>query len=162
MLRAVAALRTQFTTLIWEVIGEGPEENRLRKLAEDMGVTDCIRFHGRQSRSNVAAAFRRCTVFALPSHYEGLGCVYLEAMASGKAAVGCLGQGIEEVIRHGENGWLVPPGRLTDLTEGLRVLLRDEVRRRQIGAAARETVLQSYTLAHQAERLLSIYRECFS
>jgi glycosyltransferase involved in cell wall biosynthesis len=88
-----------------------------------------------------------------------LGCVYLEAMASGRAAIGCVGQGIEEVIRHGENGWLVPPNGREELIEGLRVLLRNDSRRRQIGAAARETILQSYTVGHQAQRLQAIYRE---
>ena len=42
---------------------------------------------------------RRATVFALPSRYEGLGCVYLEAMSAGKPVIACQGQGIEEVIR---------------------------------------------------------------
>ena len=118
-----------------------------------------IRFRGRQNRTEVAEGCRRCTVFALPSHYEGLGCVYLEAMASGKVAIGCVGQGIEEVIQHGQNGWLVPPNGLEELIEGLRVLLRSDLLRRQIGAAARDTVLRSLTLAHQAQRLLTVYRE---
>jgi glycosyltransferase involved in cell wall biosynthesis len=98
-------------------------------------------------------------VFALPSSYEGLGCVYLEAMASGKAAIGCLGQGIEEVIRHDENGWLIRAGACEELTEGLRVLLRDASRRARIGSAARDTILQSFTLAHQARALRSVYEE---
>ncbi len=159
ILHALAALRPEFPDLTCEVIGEGPELNRIRALAEKLGVLTSIRFQGRQNRAEVAEACRRCTVFALPSRYEGLGCVYLEAMASGKVAIGCVGQGIEEVIRHGENGWLVPPNGREELIEGLHVLLRDDSRRRQIGAAARETVLQSFTLAHQAQRLLAIYRE---
>jgi teichuronic acid biosynthesis glycosyltransferase TuaC len=162
MLRAVAALRSEFPKLVWEVIGDGPELNRIRSLAENLDLTSSIRFHGRQSRTAVAEAFRRCTVFALPSHYEGLGCVYLEAMVSGKVAIGCSGQGIEEIIRHGENGCLVPPNGLVQLSDGLRVLLQNASRRREIGAAARETILQSFTVAHQAERVLSIYRECLS
>jgi glycosyltransferase involved in cell wall biosynthesis len=156
---ALAVLRSDFPELIWEVIGDGPELNRIRALAERLGVLTRIRFQGRQNRAEVAAACRNCTVFVLPSRYEGLGCVYLEAMASGKVAIGCVGQGIEEVIRHGENGWLVPPNGREELIERLRVLLRDDSQRRQIGAAARETILQSYTLAHQAQHLMAIYQE---
>ena len=159
IVQALAALRPEFPELTWEVIGEGPEWNRIRALAERLGVLTRIRFRDRQNRPEVAEACRNCSVFVLPSRYEGLGCVYLEAMASGKVAIGCVGQGIEEVIRHGENGWLVPPNGREELIEGLRVLLRDDSRRRQIGAAARETILQSYTLGHQAQRLLAIYRE---
>jgi glycosyltransferase involved in cell wall biosynthesis len=159
VVHALAALRPEFPELTWEVIGEGPELNRIRALAEKLGVLTSIRFQGRQNRAEVAEACRRCTVFALPSGYEGLGCVYLEAMASGKVAIGCVGQGIEEVIRHGENGWLIPANGGAELIDGLRVLLREEARRGQIGAAARETVLQSFTLGHQAQRLLAVYRE---
>ena len=156
---ALAALRPEFPALTWEVIGEGPETTRIRALGEKLGVLSSMRFRGRQDRTAVAEACRSCTVFVLPSRYEGLGCVYLEAMACGKVAIGCEGQGIEEVIRHGENGWLVPPNGRHELIEGLRVLLRDGVRRAQIGAAARHTILQSYTLAHQAQRLQTIFQE---
>ena len=156
---ALASLRPEFPGIIWEVIGDGPELSRLRELAEKLGVQASIRFRGRQNRASVAQACRQCTVFVLPSRYEGLGCVYLEAMASGKVAVGCLRQGIEEVIEHGKNGWLVPPDGREELIEGLRTLLRDDSRRKQIGAAAREIILQSFTLQHQAHRLLDIYRE---
>jgi glycosyltransferase involved in cell wall biosynthesis len=159
MVRALAAVAPDFPELTWEVIGEGPELNRIRALAEQLGVINIIRFRGRQNRAEVAEACRRCTVFVLPSYYEGLGCVYLEAMASGKVAIGCVGQGIDEVIRHGENGWLVPPNGLEELIDGLRVLLGNDLLRRQIGVAARDTVLQSFTLAHQAQRLLTVYRE---
>lgn len=159
IVQALAALRQEFPQLKWEVIGEGPEVGRLRSLAERLGVLPAIFFRGRQVRTVVAEAFRKCSVFVLPSRSEGLGCVYLEAMASGKVAVGCSGQGIEEIIRHGENGWLVPPEGQSELIEGLRVLLRDRVRRTQIGVAARATITQSLTLQHQAGRLLEIYRE---
>jgi len=159
MVHALAGLRPEFPGITWQVIGEGPEWNRIRVLAEGLGVLNSIRFQGRRSRAEVAEACRRCTVFVLPSRYEGLGCVYLEAMASGKPAIGCLGQGIEEVIRHGENGWLIPSNGREDLVNGLQLLLRDEALRRRIGTSARETILQSFTLEHQAQRLLTIYRE---
>jgi glycosyltransferase involved in cell wall biosynthesis len=159
IVHAMAALQPEFPGMVWEVIGEGPELNRIRELAGRLGVLNNIRFQGRRSRGEVAEACRRCTVFVLPSRYEGLGCVYLEAMASAKPAIGCLGQGIDEVIRHGENGWLVPTDGQEELIEGLRVLLRDDALRRRIGSSARDTILQCFTLEHQAQRLLAIYRE---
>ena len=159
IVQALAALQPEFPELTWEVIGDGPELTRLRQLAETLGVLASIRFRGRQSRKEVAEACRRCSLFVLPSRYEGLGCVYLEAMASGKVAVGCRGQGIEEVIRHGENGWLVPAEGRQELIEGLRLLLKDDALRQRIGAAARDTILQSFTLRHQAQRLQAIYQE---
>ena len=103
---------------------------------------------------------RRCVVFALPSRYEGLGCVYLEAMATGKPAIGCRGQGIAEIIRHGSNGFLVGPDNEKELALALAMLLRDKPRRDALGSAARDAVLDRLTLAHQAENFARIYREC--
>ena len=158
VVRAMAAILPEFPTLVWEVIGDGPELNRIRSLADRLGVLPSIRFRGRLDRHVVAQACRDCTIFVLPSRYEGLGCVYLEAMACGKAAIGCTGQGIAEVIRHGESGWLVSPDGAQGLVEGMRVLLGDNERRRQIGVAARSTVLQSFTLAHQAQKLFGLFQ----
>jgi glycosyltransferase involved in cell wall biosynthesis len=125
-------------------------------------IADRVQFLGRQSRLVVAQAMRRCAVFALPSRYEGLGCVYLEAMASGKPAIACRGQGIEEIIQHGNNGWLVEQGNLRELTEVLSQLLRDSGLRARIGAEARAAILARFTLAHQAQATAELYRSCLA
>jgi hypothetical protein len=103
---------------------------------------------------------RNCVLFALLSRYEGLGCVYLEAMSAGKPAIGCRGQGIAEIIQQGSNGFLVGPDNEKELTLVLSMLLGDEQRRSNLGRAGRQTILEGFTLAHQAERLARIYREC--
>lgn len=159
LIRVVAALRPDFPALTLEIVGRGPEQSRLQVLAQQLGIGNRVRFLGGQSRQQVAAAMRRCTVFALPSRYEGLGCVYLEAMSAGKPVIGCRGQGIAEIIQHGSNGFLVGPDNEKELTLALAMLLRDEPRRRNLGAAARDTILERLTLAHQAESLARIFRE---
>lgn len=102
---------------------------------------------------------RNCTVFVLPSRYEGLGCVYLEAMSCGKPVIACHGQGIDEIIHHGRNGWLIPVDGLTQLVQGLEFLLGDVQLRARIGEAARQTILSSLTLSHQAQNLLKVYED---
>lgn len=160
LIRAVGTLAPEFPGLVLEIIGEGTERFRLETLTQKLGIVERVHFLGRQSRQQVAAAMRRCAVFALPSRYEGLGCVYLEAMSVGRPAIGCRGQGIAEIIQHGSNGFLVGPDNERELTLALGMLLRDEVRRRNFGAAARDTILERLTLEHQAESLARIYREC--
>jgi teichuronic acid biosynthesis glycosyltransferase TuaC len=159
LVRAVATLAQDFPELRLEIIGEGPERSRLQALARELRVADCIVFLGRQPRNEIAAAMRRCTIFVLPSRYEALGCVYLEAMSSGKPAIGCRGQGIAEIIQHGFNGFLVGPDNEKELTLAMAMLLRDAPRRDNLGRAARDTILDRFTLAHQAENLARIYRE---
>ena len=160
LLRAVASLAPEFPSLSLEIIGEGPEKPRLKDLAKSVKIADRVFFLGRQPRRQVASAMKRCTLFALPSRYEGLGCVYLEAMAACKAVIGCRGQGIAEVIQHGVNGFLVGPDNERELTLALAMLLHDQRRRNSLGAAARDTILDRLTLAHQAGNLARIYREC--
>jgi teichuronic acid biosynthesis glycosyltransferase TuaC len=142
-----------------DIIGDGPEKARLQSLAHQLQVADRIRWLGRVSRGEVARLLRECVLFVLPSSYEGLGCVYLEAMSSGKVAIGCRGQGIEEVIRHGSNGCLIDPGNVDQLATSLSTLLGNPGLRESIGAQARHTILSGLTLQHQAERLLRVYRE---
>ena len=160
LIRAVAPLVTEFQTLAVEIIGEGSERTRLESVSAELGIAERVHFLGRQSRQQVAAAMGRCTIFALPSRYEGLGCVYLEAMSTGRAVIGCRGQGIAEVIRHGSTGLLVGPDNEKELSLSLAFLLRDQVRRQNLGAAARDTILDRFTLQQQAENLARIYREC--
>jgi teichuronic acid biosynthesis glycosyltransferase TuaC len=160
LLRALAAVLPKYPDISVEIIGDGAEHHRLARLADDCMVAGKVRFLGRQSRKQVAEAMRRCVVFALPSRYEGLGCVYLEAMSTGRPVIACRGQGIDGVIQHRSNGWLVDPDNLQELITALSALLQNLQLRRQIGQAARRTILHSLTTTHQADQLATLYREC--
>jgi glycosyltransferase involved in cell wall biosynthesis len=83
-------------------------------------------------------------------------------MATGKPVIGCRGQGIAEVIRHGRNGLLVGCDNEGELTLAISMLLRDEPGRCKMSIAARETILDRFTLTQQAENLARVYRECIS
>ncbi len=159
LVRAASSLTSEFPSLRWEFIGPGLERSRLHNLAQQLGVEEYVRFLGFQSRRQIAEAMRRCSIFALPSLCDGLGKFYLEAMSTGKAVIGYRGQGIAEIVQHGSNGFLVGTDNERELTLALAMLLRDESYRRNLGMAARDTVLERFTLAHQAEGLARIYRE---
>jgi len=158
VLRALGKLTHAFPTVQCRVIGEGPDGDRLEGLVHELGIKQRVQFLRRQSRSEVAQAMRRCSVFALPSRNEALGCVYLEAMACGKPVIGCRGQGIDGVIEHGRNGWLIPGGGLEELVQELSALFRSPELCVRVGAAARQTILKKFTLSHQAEQLIALYR----
>jgi len=159
LIRSIASISSEFPSLTLNVIGAGPELSRLQDLTARLNLSERTRFLGRRSRKEVADAMRQSTIFALPSGYEGLGCVYLEAMSTGKPVIGCRGQGIAEVIQQGRNGFLVGPDNEKELALALGMLLRDGTLRHNLGTAARETILDRFTLDQQAERLLRIYRE---
>jgi teichuronic acid biosynthesis glycosyltransferase TuaC len=162
VLRALGNLRFSFPQLRCRIIGEGPDRARFEALVRELGIEQKVQFVGRQSRAEVAEAMRRCSIFALPSWNEGLGCVYLEAMACGKPVVACRGQGIEELIEHGKNGWLIPVDGIEQLAHGLSTLLESPELCARIGAAGRRTILEKLTLSHQAQHLARIYRQAIA
>lgn len=79
--------------------------------------------------------YRDCDVFAAPSIYESFGLVYLEAMAHGKPAIGCLAGGVPEVVVDGATGLLIPPGDSAALARAILKLAQDEPLAEQMGAA---------------------------
>jgi len=159
VLRAIHRLSENFPQLQCRIIGEGADRARLETLATTIGIRQRIHFMGRRTRAAVADAMRNCTVFVLPSRSEGLGCVYLEAMACAKPVIACRGQGIEEIIEHQKNGWLISPDNLNDLSQALSTLLGSPESSSRLGQAARQTILNGLTLAHQAHNLATLYRQ---
>jgi teichuronic acid biosynthesis glycosyltransferase TuaC len=158
VLRALEKLKSRFPRVRCRIVGEGPDRERLEALVRNLPLSSQVEFVSRQSRVELANAMRRCSIFALPSWNEGLGCVYLEAMACAKPVIGCAGQGIEDVIEHGRNGWLVPRQALDKLVEALATLLASHELRSRIGDSARQIVVEKFTLSHQAQRLAGVYR----
>jgi teichuronic acid biosynthesis glycosyltransferase TuaC len=159
VLQAMAQLSSQFPGLNCQIIGEGPDQNRFANLARDLGISHRVVFMGRQDRESVANAMRACTVFALPSRFEGLGCAYLEAMACAKPVIACEGQGIGEIIQHGHNGWLIPPDGVQQMAQALSQLLGSVDLRARIGAHARQTITSGLTMTDQVRRLNDVYRD---
>jgi glycosyltransferase involved in cell wall biosynthesis len=160
LLRAFARVLRDVPDCSLEIIGDGPEREKLGDLAAKLGIANRVHFYGRRGRDYVAEAMRQSALFVLPSSYEGLGCVYLEAMACAKPAIGCRGQGIEQVIEHGKSGMLVTPDNEHELTDAMLTLLRDKEMRQRMGTNARAVILDRLTLSHQAQQLADVYRGC--
>jgi teichuronic acid biosynthesis glycosyltransferase TuaC len=159
LIRATASLPKEFPSISLEIIGDGRERSRLQSLVKEQGLANVVHFPGVQSHTEVATAMRRCTLFVLPSQSEGVECMSLAAMACGRPVIGCRGQGISEVIQHGTNGFLVGLRNEKELTLAMGMLLREQQRRQNLGTAARDSILDRFTVAQQAESLRRIYRE---
>jgi len=105
----------------WEyrIIGDGPQRPVLEAAARQYGVTDRVHFTGELPHAQVLEALREVHVFVMVSAPETFGLTYLEAMARGAMVVGARGEGIDGVVRHGENGYLCEPRRTGDLESTL-------------------------------------------
>lgn len=106
---------------------------------------------------DVAPYLQAADIFVLPSVAEGLSVAMLEAMSTGLAVLVTNVGGASEVIVHGQNGWIVPPGDLPGFVEALQVLLSDGGLRLRLGEAARRTILQNYSVDKVASLLFDLY-----
>jgi len=145
VLRALWLLRDTHPAR-WVVVGDGPERPRLEALARELGLDGRVEFRGALPHAEAVAAARDAAAFVLPSVDEAFGVAYVEAMAGGVPAVGSRGEGgPEDIAAAGEGIRLVPPGDPEALAAELRGLLEDPGWRRELGEAARRTVLAEFT-----------------
>lgn len=156
-LRAIKVLVDKgYENIRLKLIGRGPLEQELKDLAKELDIEQYVDFVGYIPYEDVAKQLQNSDIFVLPSWYEALGCVYLEAMACGVPAIGCRNNGIDEVIEHKKTGCLADNQSLEQLVDCLEYLL-DEENRRSAGKAAREAVVQQYTWTDSGKTLLSAY-----
>ncbi len=143
LLRA-AALAAQRVDQMFrlEFVGDGPERHSLRSLAARVGLADRVTFLPWQTRENLLARYHGAHIFALFSHEEPFGIVVLEAMGCGLPIVATRTSGPEELVLHGQNGFLVPPGDEQALAGALVTLLTDDALRTRMGACSRGRAAQ--------------------
>ena len=154
LIRAVALLDQPWRL---ELIGTGPDERRLRALARELGVAERVTFTGfLGNKDDVRQYFRRCTVFALASAFEGLPLALLEAMSCGAPAVGADIPAIAEVIEDGVNGALVPLGSPERLAEGIATV---GARREQYSEAARDSIVRRFGADRMGTELERLVRD---
>jgi glycosyltransferase involved in cell wall biosynthesis len=121
------------------------------------GLSDRITFVDSPSRDELVALYRSASVFALPSHEEGFGMVVLEAMSCGIPVVSTRSGGPDAIIQDGRDGFLVPLDDATAFADRLSRLLSDEALNREMGSAARHTIVDRYDMHLAGDVLLRIY-----
>jgi phosphatidylinositol alpha 1,6-mannosyltransferase len=115
------------------LVGEGPMRDELRKELPN------AHFTGQQSGADLSIWFASADVFVFPSTTETLGNVVLEALASGLPAVVVDRGGPQDLVSHGENGFVARANDITSIGEYVRLLLEDEQLRRRMSAQARDS-----------------------
>lgn len=136
--------------------GQGELEAELRQYAAQIDTKQRIHFLGQQS--DIPSLLANLDIFVLPSLYEGLSFAVLEALASGCAVVASAVDGTVELIKHGQNGLLVPPEAPEALAQALIELLSQPEKRQALQKAARQTILENYEQKHMLERTFALYQ----
>lgn len=140
------------------IVGFGQEEENLRKLSIECGISDNIIFVNGK-RHKLASYLANMDIFCITSRVEGLGLVLMEAMAAGSACIGVNVGGIGEIIDNMENGILVKPGDIYELSQTIKRLVNDSVLRKKLAFNARKKALADFTIEESAEKTFNVYKE---
>lgn len=157
-LTAFARLADDYPDATLTIVGIGEMEAQLRARIAEMGLERRVTLTGGLPHAQVLARMAESDLFVLPSWGEGYGIVYIEAMAAGCIAVGAKGEGIEDTITDGVNGFLVPAGDEKATERVMRTVFED----RGAYAALRERGRQdarALTWARNAQTVEDIYFE---
>jgi glycosyltransferase involved in cell wall biosynthesis len=157
LLRAWAKIQDSCDDWELDIYGVG-DQTPYRHIFQELGVDD-RRCHLHNSISDVKEAYLRSSLFALPSRFEGFSLVAIEAMACGLPVVSYdCENGPRNIIRDGQNGFLVHPFDVDVFADRLLMLIRDEELRHKMGAEARQSSRQ-YQIEDIALRWKSLFEE---
>ncbi|MEQ8144283.1 glycosyltransferase family 4 protein [Streptomyces sp. OP7] len=163
LIRAMPAILAAEPDAVLLIVGGGPYEKDLRRLAADTGVAASVRFTGSVPWSELPAHYGAGDVFAMPCRtrrggldVEGLGIVYLEASATGLPVVAGDSGGAPDAVLDGETGWVVRGDSPTDTADRITTLLADPELRASMGRRGREWVEQKWRWDLLADHLKAL------
>ena len=148
---ALALMRTPSVRL--RLVGDGEDRAAIERLVTTLGLDGRVELSG--FRTEPAPDLRAADVVVIPSRYDGMALILLEAMACGAAIVATRVPGTSAL---GEAGQLVPVEDPKSLAEAVDALLADPQRRRQLGAVARKRAVEDYSLQRSLQAILILWQ----
>ena len=154
---AEARRRAPEIAMVLQLVGDGPERERIGAVVRDAHLTGDVQFLG--ARADLTHVLRGADLFLLPSESESFGLAALEAMSCGVPVVASRVGGVPEVIVDGESGLLAPVGDVAGMATHVLRLLTDAPLRARFSRAARERAVTAFPLDAIVTRYESLYRE---
>jgi len=138
--------------------GKGELKGKLKEKIKEKKLQDKVVFLGQVGGEKLIQLYQNTMIFVLPSHYEGLPLVLLEAMSCGLPVVVTNVSGCVEVVKHEYNGLLVSPKSPEKMAGAIAMLLEDEELRKKLGKNARKTIEEKYTWDSVTDRVEKCYK----
>jgi glycosyltransferase involved in cell wall biosynthesis len=158
LIRAFKEVKKDINRARLIIVGEGPLDNMLHDLVDSLGLSDSVLFTGFQM--DVAAIISSFDVAVLPSYFEGMGRVLLEAMAMEKPVVASRVGGIPDLVKDNVNGLLITPGDVKGLADALKKLLNDKGLANIMGRDGRKGISDKFSADAMIRSISNIYIEC--
>jgi glycosyltransferase involved in cell wall biosynthesis len=157
-IEAAARVLPREKDVMFLIVGEGPEEERLRARVASLGLAERVKLLG--FREDLLSVFRSLDLFVIPS-VEGdtIPQVLMQALAVGLPVVSTTVGSIPDVVRDGQTGFVVGPRNADALAERILTLLADAELRTEMGRRGRMLVEQEYSLDRMLDRLEEVYEK---
>ena len=137
------------------LVGDGPDRGKVERHCYECDTCDQITFLGHLPA--VEDVLAGADLFLLPSETESFGLAALEALSCEVPVIASDVGGLPEVVRSGENGYLLPVGDVDAMSEAALELLTDDDKRRRFGAAGRRWAVEEFS----EEKVLDLYRDVY-
>lgn len=155
LLRALAVTTSKVSL---DVIGDGPDEERLKALAGQLEIGDRVNWIGALPQQKLRDYYRSATALVVPSINEGLGLVAVEAQLCETPVIAFDSGGLADVVSNGRTGLLIEDISASALAEGIDSLLASSDRGASLGAAGRLHALATFAPESVARRYATLYR----
>ncbi len=157
-LLAIKTLQKQFSNFRWLIVGEGPQQEEIIFHIHNLQLQDHVQLLGKKNTDDILLLYKQADCFFLPSVYEGIANVALEAMSMQLPVVSTRSGGMDEVITHGINGFLADVYNSEYLAEYLLLLANDEQARTIFGKNARSRVIEKFAIDTQVQVFENVYK----
>ena len=158
LIQAMPKIKEEHPEVKLHIVGEGNIKQNLKDLATKLEIEDKVIFHGYVAHENLAAMYRKSSVFVLPSVCkENAPNAIIEAMSQGTPVITTNMGGQEELVENGVNGLLVNPGDPRDLAEKICITLNDKELARKMGEKGIKIIKSEHTPEKHLRRLIEIY-----
>lgn len=157
LISAFKKIRQEITNARLVIVGEGHLYEQLASHVTELGLRESVVFTG--FIENVPQIVSTFDVAVLPSLFEGMGRVVLEAMAMAKPVVASRVGGIPDLVDHGRNGFLVNPGDVDALAESIMKILRDKGLAKSMGKAGQEKIGEKFSADYMVRAMDRLYQE---
>ena len=153
LIRAFAQIKQQLPEHVLVLVGDGPERATLTAEAECLGLAGRIFFLGGLSGGAYNNMLAAIDIYVQPSVFEGLPRTVLDAMYMGKAIIASDANGNREAIKHGENGYLIPPQDADALAQAIMLMVNDAALRTTCAECAAQDVRLHFDMRRQLKKI---------
>lgn len=163
VIKALPEVIKSFPEVVYLIIGSGPYQSELEKLAKELNLEDKIIFAGELSDNEARECYKMADIFVMPSRQiagdvEGFGIVYLESASFGLPVIAGRSGGVSEAILNGQTGILVNPEDIKEIAQAIIKLLADEDLAKKMGQTGKKRVEKEFQWIKQTAKLKELLK----